>query len=168
MDLKACSKHYLSQIKEHDLSIDSESDPDIFRLDNAWKRSLDKSAFQRGLSERKTMPEIICDYINNAQYPPPEIMLTLRDVFTTYFADDETRTLDQLLLPKPIPGAGQYRQIKQKEKAFKRFYNLMNTSRNKGKSRRLVLSNFNFRRLGFTSIESFDRAYMRYMKDNQK
>lgn len=162
INLKEASNRYLEQIIESDQSIDSLTDPMTLELEKAWQNSLNSSSHDRGLSPKKSLPEIICNYLNNGQYPPPEIMLALRDAFDTYFNSEEKPTLDELLLPPTRQRAGEYRDILRKEKAFKYYRNLRNHSKNKGKAKQQILKEFNFRRWGFISSESFQQAYSRY------
>lgn len=150
--------HYKKQVLSESDLIKNEADPQVYELEKKWQISLDENSWNRDLAPNLSLPEVVMHYVNSGEYPPPEIMLCLRDAFTKYFDGEENLELEHTLLPKRIPRAGSYRNRRNKEKVYRRYRNF---TLQKNLAESTSFDQFNYRAHNFTSAESFERAYFR-------
>jgi hypothetical protein len=71
----------------------------------------------RGRTHDDTPPlAALFDYATTGHYPPPELLLTLLDAWTTYRESAGKVTLEEAFFGKPIPKAGPYAQRAMKQR----------------------------------------------------
>lgn len=178
-------------VKRNQENLDRVLDENMFIhcLQEQWADSEDIE-YIIGLGERRnpkkiaaTAVEIFQHYLEMGFIPPPEILLTISDMFKTYFASDGALSLEDVFFGKVKRGVGNYAARKDSDRlyrdfnfflSFKKFSfadqsmtkkaELFFLDREKDRERLFAIVNVTYKQSELPDIDNFLRQYRRWKK----